>query len=43
VSELLSERAAHINLQLITGKEGLSKKINFPKIPNPGLALTGFT
>jgi HPr kinase/phosphorylase len=43
VSELLSEKAASLNLQLITGKEGLGKKINFPKIQKPGLALTGFT
>jgi HPr kinase/phosphorylase len=43
VSELLSEKAASLNLQLITGKEGLSKRINFPKIQKPGLALTGFT
>jgi HPr kinase/phosphorylase len=43
VSELLSEKAAALNLQLITGKEGLSKRINFPKIQKPGLALTGFT
>jgi HPr kinase/phosphorylase len=43
VSELLSEKAGALNLQLITGKEGLSKRINFPKIQKPGLALTGFT
>jgi len=43
VSELLSEKAAHLTLQLVAGKEGLSKKINFPKIQKPGLALTGFT
>ncbi len=43
VSELLSDKAAHLNLQLITGKEGLGKRINFPKIQKPGLALTGFT
>jgi HPr kinase/phosphorylase len=43
VSELLSEKAAALNLQLITGKEGLGKRINFPKIQKPGLALTGFT
>lgn len=43
VSELLSDKAAHLMLQVIAGKEGLSKKINFPKIQKPGLALTGFT
>lgn len=43
VSELLSDKAAHLLLQVIAGKEGLSKKINFPKIQKPGLALTGFT
>ena len=43
VSELLSEKASHLGLHLVTGKEGLSKQINFPKIQKPGLALTGFT
>lgn len=43
VSELLSDKAAPLMLQVIAGKEGLSKKINFPKIQKPGLALTGFT
>lgn len=43
VSELLSEKAANLSLQLIAGKEGLNKRINFPKIQKPGLALTGFT
>lgn len=43
VSELLSEKASHLTLHLVTGKEGLSKKITFPKIQKPGLALTGFT
>jgi HPr kinase/phosphorylase len=43
VSELLSEKATQLNLQVIAGKDGLSKKINFPKIQKPGLALTGFT
>jgi HPr kinase/phosphorylase len=43
VSELLSEKGSHLGLQLIAGKEGLSKQINFPKIQKPGLALTGFT
>lgn len=43
VSELLSEKAAHLTLQLVAGKDGLGKRINFPKIQKPGLALTGFT
>jgi HPr kinase/phosphorylase len=43
VSELLSEKGAHLTLQLVAGREGLSKRINFPKIQKPGLALTGFT
>jgi len=43
VSELLSEKGAHLSLQLVAGREGLSKRINFPKIQKPGLALTGFT
>lgn len=43
VSELLSERASSLNLQLVTGKEGLQKIISMPKIQKPGLALTGFT
>ena len=43
VSELLSDKASHLNLQLVAGNEGLNKQINFPKIQKPGLALTGFT
>jgi len=43
VSELLSDKASHLQLQLVTGKEGLANKIDFPKIQKPGLALTGFT
>ena len=43
VSELLTEKAAGLNLQVIAGKEGLANRIHFPKIQKPGLALTGFT
>jgi HPr kinase/phosphorylase len=43
VAELLSEKAAHLNLQLVTGKEGVQRIISMPKIQKPGLALTGFT
>jgi HPr kinase/phosphorylase len=43
VSELLTEKAAGLNLQVIAGKERLANRIHFPKIQKPGLALTGFT
>jgi HPr kinase/phosphorylase len=43
VSELLSEKASNLNLQIVAGKEGLANRIHFPKIQKPGLALTGFT
>lgn len=43
VSELLSDTATPLNLHVIAGREGLTNRINFPKIQKPGLALTGFT
>jgi HPr kinase/phosphorylase len=43
VSDLLSEKAESLSLQLVAGKEGLSNPIYGPKIQKPGLALTGFT
>ena len=43
VSELLTDKASGLNLQVIAGKEGLANRIHFPKIQKPGLALTGFT
>lgn len=43
VSELLSDTATPLNLHVIAGREGLTNRVNFPKIQKPGLALTGFT
>lgn len=43
VSELMSDKATPLALQLIAGKEGLTNRVNFAKIQKPGLALTGFT
>lgn len=43
VSELMSEKATPLALQVVAGREGLTNRINFPKIQKPGLALTGFT
>ena len=43
VSEFLYDREYNFNAELVTGKEGLSKKIMIPQIQKPGLALTGYT
>ncbi len=43
VSELLRDQDNPLKLELITGKEGLKKKIMIPQIQKPGLALTGDT
>lgn len=41
VAELLRDREYNLNLDLVSGKKGLFKKINIPRIQKPGLALTG--
>lgn len=42
VSELLKENEYQLDLELLSGKEGLSHKIMIPQIQKPGLALTGY-
>ena len=43
VSALLEDKDFDLQLKLITGKKGLSRKVNIPQIQKPGLALTGDT
>ncbi len=43
VSELLKDQDSHLELKLLAGKKGLTKKINIPRIQKPGLALIGDT
>lgn len=40
---LAQDREHQLNLQLVAGERGLSKKITIPRIQKPGLALTGDT
>lgn len=43
VAELLRDQDYHLDLELISGKTGLFKKITIPRIQKPGLGLTGDT
>ncbi len=43
VNELIEDKDYHLQLELLTGREGLSKRILIPQIQKPGLALTGYT
>ena len=43
VIKLLKETQHRLHLELLTGKEGMDKKISIPRIQKPGLALTGDT
>lgn len=43
VIKLLKESQHRLHLELLTGKEGMDKKISIPRIQKPGLALTGDT
>ncbi|MBL7686324.1 MAG: HPr(Ser) kinase/phosphatase [Deltaproteobacteria bacterium] len=43
VADLLHDTEYHLNLELVSGKKGLIKKITIPRIQKPGLALTGDT
>lgn len=38
----LTPLAAHLGLKLVTGKEGLQKRITSPRVQKPGLPLAGF-
>lgn len=43
VADLLRDKDYHLDLELISGKTGLLKKITIPRIQKPGLGLTGDT
>src|SRR5713226_10417033 len=43
IARLLEKSDYDLHLVLVTGKEGLDRKISSPRIQKPGLALTGFT
>jgi len=43
IQELLGEKEAGLDLELLAGERGLDKRINVPRIQKPGLALTGYT
>lgn len=41
VIKLLKDTTHRLHLELVSGKEGLGKKVTIPRIQKPGLALTG--
>lgn len=43
ISELLSETEAGLDLELLAGRQGLSRVVQVPRIQKPGLALAGYT
>jgi HPr kinase/phosphorylase len=43
VEELLNDRAFDLRVELVAGKEGLSRRIVSARIQKPGLALAGYT
>lgn len=43
IQELLSEKEAGLDLELLAGQSGLGNIINVPRIQKPGLALAGYT
>jgi HPr kinase/phosphorylase len=43
VARLLAEKDTPLELTLVTGEKGLSRRISSSRIQKPGLALTGFT
>ena len=43
VEELLNDRAFDLRLELVAGKDGLSRRIVSARIQKPGLALAGYT
>ena len=43
IQELLGEKEAGLNLELLAGQSGLGNLINVPRIQKPGLALAGYT
>lgn len=43
IQELLSEKEAGLDLELLAGERGLAKVVQVPRIQKPGLALAGYT
>ena len=43
IQELLGEKEAGLDLELLAGQSGLDNVINVPRIQKPGLALAGYT
>lgn len=43
IQELLSEKEAGLDLELLAGESGLGKRVHVPRIQKPGLALAGYT
>ncbi len=43
IEELLSEKEAGLDLELLAGKRGLGRCVQVPRIQKPGLALAGYT
>lgn len=43
IAELLSEKEAGLDLELLAGERGLNRLVQVPRIQKPGLALAGYT
>jgi HPr kinase/phosphorylase len=43
IQELLSEKEAGLDLELLAGETGLDHRVQVPRIQKPGLALAGYT
>ena len=43
IADLLSEKEAGLDLELLAGKHGLGRHVQVPRIQKPGLALAGYT
>jgi len=43
IQELLSEKEAGLDLELLAGAGGLANRVKMPRIQKPGLALAGYT
>ena len=43
IAELLAEKEAGLDLELLSGEAGLGRRVQVPRIQKPGLALAGYT
>lgn len=43
IGELLAEKEAGLDLELLSGEGGLARRVQVPRIQKPGLALAGYT